>query len=286
MASIRPVRSVVVTGTSSGIGRSTALRLDREGWRVFAGVRSDRDGEALRAEASERLVPLMLDVTNPEQIMIACEQVAQRVGRSGLDGLVNNAGITIPSPLEALSLDDFRRLLDVNLTGQLAVTQAMLPQLRAAGGRIVFISSISGRRGIPMLAAYSASKAGLAAIADGFRQELRGWGIGVSLVEPGSIETPIWDRGERELEAALARSPIDVEGLYGKLIAAFRKLVGRVSGQKISPDKVVFAIEHALTARRPRPRYVVGRDAHSQSLATRFLPDRVLDFVTARYIGA
>ena len=137
-----------------------------------------------------------------------------------------------------------------------------------------------------MLAAYSASKAGLGAIADGFRQELRGWRIGVSLIEPGAIETPIWDRGEKELEAALERSPVDAEGLYGKLIAAFRKLAGRVDGQKISPEKVVTAIEHALTARRPRARYVVGLNAQSQAFVTRFLPDRVLDFVTARYIGA
>lgn len=280
------MRSVLVTGAASGIGRSTALRLDGEGWRVFAGVRSDRDGEALRAEASERLVPLRLDVTSAEQIAVAAEQISGEVGGSGLDGLVNNAGTTIPFPLEALSLDDFRRLLDVNLTGQLAVTQALLPQLRAARGRIVFVSSISSRRGMPMLAAYSASKAGLGAIADGFRQELRGWRIGVSLIEPGAIETPIWDRGERELEGALERSPVDAERLYGKLIAAFRKLAGRVDGQKIPPDKVVAAIEHALTARRPRPRYVVGLNAQSQAFFTRFLPDRVLDFVTARYIGA
>ena len=280
------MRSVVVTGASSGIGRSTALRLDGEGWRVFAGVRSDRDGEALRAEAGERLVPLRLDVTSSEQIAAACERVSEEVGGSGLDGLVNNAGITIPFPLEALSLDDFRRLIDVNLTGQLAVTQALLPQLRTARGRIVFVSSISSRRGMPMLAAYSASKAGLGAIADGFRQELRDWRIGVSLIEPGSIETPIWDRGEEELEASLERSPVDAEALYGKLIAAFRKLAGRVDGQKISPGKVVTAIEHALSARRPRPRYVVGLNAQSQAFVTRFLPDRVLDFITARYIGA
>jgi NAD(P)-dependent dehydrogenase (short-subunit alcohol dehydrogenase family) len=280
------MRSVVVTGASSGIGRSAALHLDREGWRVFAGVRSDRDGEALRAEASERLVPLRLDVTSSEQISAARERIAEAVAGSGLDGLVNNAGTTIPFPLEALSLDDFRRLLDVNLTGQLAVTQALLPQLRAARGRIVFVSSISGRRGMPMLAAYSASKAGLGAVADGFRQELRSWRIGVSLIEPGSVDTPIWDRGERELEAALERSPVDAEGLYGKLIAAFRKLAGRVDGQKSAPDKVVSAIGHALTARRPRPRYVVGLDAKSQAFATRFLPDRVLDFLTALYIRA
>jgi NAD(P)-dependent dehydrogenase (short-subunit alcohol dehydrogenase family) len=280
------MRSVVVTGAASGIGRSAALRFDREGWRVFAGVRSDRDGEALRAEASDRLVPLRLDVTSAEQISAACERISEEVGGSGLDGLVNNAGITIPFPLEALSLDDFRRLLDVNLTGQLALTQALLPQLRAARGRIVFVGSISSRRGMPMLAAYSASKAGLGAIADGFRQELRRWRIGVSLIEPGSIDTSIWDRGEKEIEAARQRSPVDAEGLYGKLIAAFLKLAGGMDWQKTSPEKVVAAIEHALTARRPRPRYVVGLDAQSQALATRFLPDRVLDFLTALYIRA
>ncbi|HEU4736486.1 MAG TPA: SDR family NAD(P)-dependent oxidoreductase [Solirubrobacterales bacterium] len=280
------MRSVVITGASTGIGRASALHLDAAGWRVFAGVRREQDGESLREAGSERLFPLRLDITSSEQVEAMAERVSAEVGSDGLQGLVNNAGITIPCPLEALPLDDFRRLLAVNLTGHLAATQALLPQLRAAKGRIVFISSISARRALPMLGAYTASKAGLNAVADGFRQELRRWQVGVSIVEPGSIETPIWDRGEREFDGVKERSSVDVEDLYGKLIAAFHDLADRAVDQRLPVEKVVAAIEHALTARRPRPRYVVGREAKMQALAVRFVPDRALDFGVARYLGA
>lgn len=227
----------------------------------------------------------MLDIASSEQIAKAAEQVAAEVGAEGLDGLVNNAGITIPCPLEAMSLDDFQRLITVNLTGQFATTQALLPQLRTAKGRIVFTSSISSRRAVPMLTAYCVSKAGLSTLADGFRQELRTSQIGVSIVEPGAIETPMWDRGEAELDGALERSPIDVEHLYGKLVARFREVADRMGRQKIPPEKIGAVIEHALTARRQRARYVVGLDAKSQAVAMRFVPDRVLDFATGRIFG-
>jgi NAD(P)-dependent dehydrogenase (short-subunit alcohol dehydrogenase family) len=260
--------------------------MDAAGWRVFAGVRSERDASALDAESSERLLPVILDITSPEQIGAAVERVSSEVGGEGIHGLVNNAGITIPCPLEAMPLEDFHRLIAVNLTGQFAITQAVLPQLRPARGRIVFVSSVSSRRAIPMLAAYTASKAGLNAVADGFRQELRPWRIGVSIVEPGAIETPIWDRGEREFETAMENSPIEAENMYGNLIAAFRVLVDRSRKRRIPPERVVSSIFHALTAGNPRVRYLIGLDAKSQALATRFIPDRLLDFGTAKYINA
>jgi NAD(P)-dependent dehydrogenase (short-subunit alcohol dehydrogenase family) len=256
--------------------------MDAAGWRVFAGVRREEDAQALRKVASERLVPLKLDITSQEEVSSAAEEIADTVGSSGLDGLVNNAGITIPCPLEALPLDDLRRLLEVNLIGQLAVTQALLPQLRLSRGRVVFVSSISSRRAIPFLAAYSASKTGLGAIADGLRQELRRWQIGVSLVEPGAVETPIWDRGEREFDSVLERSSVDTDVLYGGAIASFRKLTDLALSRRIPPRKVVAAIEHALIARRPRIRYLVGLDARGQAFALRFMPDRAVDFAVAR----
>lgn len=280
------MRSVLITGASSGIGRAAAMRMDAAGWRVFAGVRREEDAEALRRLGSARLIPLQLEITDREQIAAAREKVAEAVGSAGLDGLVNNAGITIPCPLEILPLDDFQRLMAVNVTGQFAVTQAFLPHLRAANGRIVFVSSISGRRAIPMLAAYTASKAGMNAIADGFRQELRRWQIGVSIIEPGAIETPIWERGEQGLEAALEHHQREAEDLYGKMIVSFRGLLDRVRGERVPPEKVVAAIEHALTAGKPRLRYLVGRDAKSQAWGIRLLPDRLLDFAIARYTGA
>jgi NAD(P)-dependent dehydrogenase (short-subunit alcohol dehydrogenase family) len=280
------MRSVLITGASSGIGRATALRMDAAGWLVFAGVRSERDAQALEAEASSRLCPLKLDITSAEQIAAAVERVSSRVGEDGLDGLVNNAGITIPCPLEVMPPDDFQRLIAVNLTGQFATTQALLPQLRAAKGRIVFVSSISGRKAMPMLAGYSASKAGLNTLADGFRQELRRWKVGVSIIEPGAVETPIWDRGESELESAVGRSSVDAEHLYGQLIERARGLADRALDKRISPQHVVAAIEHALTANRPRSRYLVGLDARGQALAIRLVPDRVLDFAVGRYLRA
>jgi NAD(P)-dependent dehydrogenase (short-subunit alcohol dehydrogenase family) len=258
--------------------------MDAAGWRVFAGVRREKDAQSLRNAASDRLVPLILDITSEEQVSLAAEEIAETVGSPGLDGLVNNAGITIPCPLEALPLNDLRRLLEVNLIGQLAVTQALLPQLRMSRGRVIFVSSISSRRAIPFLGAYSASKSGLGAIADGLRQELRRWRIGVSLVEPGAVETPIWDRGEKEFDSVIERSSVNTDALYGGAIASFRKLADQALSRRIPPQKVVAAIEHALVARRPRIRYLVGLDARGQAFALRFMPDRAVDFAVARFI--
>jgi NAD(P)-dependent dehydrogenase (short-subunit alcohol dehydrogenase family) len=279
------VQSVLVTGASSGIGRAVALRMDSSGWKVFAGVRRDEDARALETAGSERLTPVMLDITVPEQIEAAAESIGSEIGESGLDGLVNNAGITIPSPLEALPIEDLRRLLDVNLVGQVAVTQALLPRLRKASGRIVFVSSISGRRGVPLLGGYSASKSGLGAIVDALRLELRPWDISVSMIEPASIETPIWERGRAEFDAILERIPADLNQLYDKMLTAFRDLLDKAAARRLPPEKVTATIEHALTARRPRTRYLVGSEARSQAIALRLLPDRVIDFAIIRTMG-
>ena len=190
------MRSVLITGASTGIGRATALRLDAAGWRVFAGVRKEEDAAALSEAGSERLMPLILDITGAGQIAAAAARV-EAESAAGLDGLVNNAGVAIPGPLETLAIEDFRRQVEVNMTAHVAVTQALLPAVRAATGRIVFISSIGGRVALPLTGAYHAAKFGIEAVGDVFRQELRPWGISVSIVEPGSIDTPIWERGER-----------------------------------------------------------------------------------------
>jgi NAD(P)-dependent dehydrogenase (short-subunit alcohol dehydrogenase family) len=275
------MRSVLVTGASTGIGRATALRLDANGWCVFAGVRKQEDADSLRVEGSDRLRPVLLDVTDAEAIAAVAELLTAELGGAGLDGLVNNAGIGIPSPLETLPIDDFRRQVEVNLTGQVAVTQAMLPLIREARGRIVFISSIGGRIAFPMGGAYHAAKFGVEAVGDVFRQELRPWGISVSIVEPGSIDTPIWDRGQREADEIGCRSPTREE-LYGKTIASYRKLMKSLAERGIPPAKVAEAIEHALIARRPRARYLVGLDAKLQARAKLFIPTRVFDRVVAR----
>jgi len=277
------VRSVLVTGASTGIGRATALRLDAAGWKVFAGVRREEDAEALSAAGGERLEPLILDVTDPAQIAAAAERI-EAAGGGRLDGLVNNAGVAIPSPLETMPIDDFRRQVEVNLTAHVAVTQALLPALRSARGRIVFISSIGGRIAFPLTGAYHAAKFGIEAVGDVFRQELRPWGIAVAIVEPGSIDTPIWERGERTADEIGARSP-QRESLYGKAIENYRKVIKDTAERGIPPEQVAKTIEHALTAGRPRSRYLVGIDAKVQARLKPLIPTPVFDRIVARMMG-
>jgi NAD(P)-dependent dehydrogenase (short-subunit alcohol dehydrogenase family) len=275
------VRSVLVTGASTGIGRATALRLDKAGWRVFAGVRKQEDAEALRAAGSERIAPLILDITDAEQIGAAAERIAAEA-QGGLDGLVNNAGVAIPGPLETLSLDDFRRQVEVNMTGHVAVTQAMLSSIRAARGRVVFISSIGGRVAFPLTGAYHAAKFGIEAVGDVFRQELRPWGISVSIVEPGSIDTPIWERGERTADEI---GTPQREALYGEVVDNYRKVIKETAERGIAPEKVAKVIEHALSANRPRSRYLVGLEAKVVARIKLLLPTPVFDRIVARQMN-
>jgi NAD(P)-dependent dehydrogenase (short-subunit alcohol dehydrogenase family) len=280
--SLAPVKSVLITGASTGIGRASALRMDAEGWRVFASVRKEEDAAGLRDAASERLVPLMLDVSDSEQIVSVAARVADAVGDHGLDGLVNNAGIAVMSPLETIPLEDLRRQLEVNLISQVAVTQAMLPLIRKAHGRVVFLSSIGGRMALPFGGPYHASKYGIEAVVDCLRQELRPWKIDVVAIEPGSIDTPIWERGEEIADQLAERAPATQETLYGERIERFRGAVRRTAERGIAPEKVAGAVQHALGSRRPRTRYLVGADARGQALLSRLLPDRVMDRIVAR----
>jgi NAD(P)-dependent dehydrogenase (short-subunit alcohol dehydrogenase family) len=274
------VRSVLITGASTGIGRATALRLDAAGWKVFAGVRKQADAESLAAAASDRLVSLILDVADAAQIAAAAERI-EALADGRLDGLVNNAGIAVPGPLETLPLDDFRRQVEINLTAQVAVTQAMLPLIRPARGRLVFIASIGGRIAFPLNGAYHAAKFGIEAVGDVFRQELRPWGISVSIVEPGSIDTPIWERGAQNAEEIEARAHPEQEALYGKAIASFRQVVRDLSERGIPAEKVAEAISHALESGRPRTRYLVGVDAKVQARLKVLIPDRAFDRIVA-----
>jgi NAD(P)-dependent dehydrogenase (short-subunit alcohol dehydrogenase family) len=279
------MRSVLITGASTGIGRATALHLDAAGWRVYAGVRKEGDAASLREAGSGRLEPLTLDVTDAGQIDAAAERIGAGIGEAGLDGLVNNAGIAVPGPLETLPIEDFKRQIEVNLNAQVAVTQAMLPAIRIARGRIVFITSIGGLMAFPMFGAYHAAKFGLEAVGDVFRQELRPWGIKVAIVEPGSIATPIWERGDAEVDAIAARAGTEHADLYGEAAAAFREVARKTGERGIPPEKVAVKIDHALSARRPRTRYLVGADARGQAFASRVLPDRFVDWLVARATG-
>ncbi|MEA2212756.1 MAG: hypothetical protein QOF83_2704 [Solirubrobacteraceae bacterium] len=272
--------TVLVTGAGRGIGRAIALHLASQGWDVHAGVRQLADGEELR-QAHPRLTPVSLDITDSEQIARLPETLGGR-----LDAIVNNAGIVVSGPVEALNIEDLRRQFDVNLIGQVAVTQAALSLLRAARGRVVFISSISGRVSSPFMGAYASSKFALEGLADALRIELRPWGIRVSLIEPGSIDTDLWRNVDQTVDAVEAGLRPDHRQLYGKQISTMRKVTARIAKQAAPPDKVIAAVEHALTASRPKARYPVGTDARIQIAANAVLPDRMFDALVARATGA
>jgi NAD(P)-dependent dehydrogenase (short-subunit alcohol dehydrogenase family) len=263
-------RSVVVTGASSGIGRACAIRLAAAGWHVLGGVRTAEDADSLRGQGVE---PLELDVTDAEQIAAAADAVGPQ-----LDALVDNAGIAVAAPLELVPLDELRHQLEVNVVGQVAVTQALLPALRRTRGRIVLMGSIGGRSALPFLGPYAASKHALEAIADVLRVELRPWGMHVSIVEPASIATAIWQKGAERADALSRGVAPGAAALYADRVAAFRS-VALARGPGADPDAVAKAVEHALTASRPRARYLVGRDAHLRAWVERLptpLRDRVL----------
>ena len=270
-------RAVVVTGASSGIGEACALRLDGLGFRVFAGVRRQQDSDALRRKASERLAPVMLDVTDPLSVQSASDSVAAATGGVGLAGLVNNAGTAVAAPLEFLPLGELRRQLEVNVVGQIAVTQAFLPLLRQGSGRIVNIGSVSGRIASPLLGAYTASKFAMEGLTDTLRRELSPWGVAVSIVEPGRIATPIWEKSLKVADELLAALPRRALELYGPAIEEVRRGALEAARWGAPPEKVARAVEHALTAKRPRTRYPVGPDARLGALLVRLLPDPVLD---------
>jgi NAD(P)-dependent dehydrogenase (short-subunit alcohol dehydrogenase family) len=276
------VRAVVITGASGGIGRASALRLSRNGFRVFAGYRKPADAASLAAEALE---PVPIDVTDEEQVAAAASRVGEALGGQGLWGLVNNAGVPVPGPIEALPIDDLRRQLEVNLVGQVAVTQALLPSLRRARGRIVNVTSVGGRVGTPFMGAYHASKFGFEGISDALRRELAGVGVQVSAIEPGSIATGIWDRGREEAEALIAAMSPEAAQAYGADVGAALGMAARTGERGTDPDRVARVVERALTARRPRARYVVGADARAMILAQAVLPTRAFDRLLRHAIG-
>lgn len=277
--------AVLVTGASSGIGRATALALDSLGFEVFAGVRKDSDAESLRAEGSDRLEPLMLDVADEASVGAAASAVEERTGERGLAGLVNNAGVAIGAPVEMIELDELRRQLEVNLVGQVAVTKALIPLLRRARGRIVFISSVGGRLSLPFMSPYHASKWGIEALADSLRIELRPWGIEVVVIEPGSIKTAMWGKGQSQADDVLGRMDAEGRALYGAKIAAMQAAAQEEEAKGIAPERVAEVVADSLTARRPRTRYLVGRDAKLNARVRRLVPDRVFDRLLERQMG-
>lgn len=278
-----PSGAVVITGASSGIGEATALALARAGWLTFAGVRSAEAAERLSALASAvgvgaLLQTLLLDVTDDPQIAAAAALVGEECRRCGvpLRGVINNAGIAVAGPLELLPLDRLRASLLINTVGALAVTQAFLPQLRAARGRIINLSSVSGRVASPFLGPYAASKFALEALSDALRVELHPWGVRVILIEPGPIATPIWEKG-----FALALGDGEALGTspYAPFLPRVRARFLRAAASGQPPELVAATILRALTVPHPRARYLLTRGPLGFTLFARCAPDWLRDLV-------
>ncbi len=267
-------RSVLITGASSGIGRACALHMDRLGWRVFAGVRRKVDADSLRRSASFHLTPVFLDVSKPADIRKAARLIEKSTDNGGLSGLVNNAGIPYGGPVEFLDLDEVRRAFEVNFFGVIAVTQAFTSLLRRGQGRIVNISSISGLVAAPFLSPYSTSKFALEALSDALRVELSPWKIHVAVVEPGAIDTPIWNKAYGLSEGILAAAPAAGLQLYGR---AFEAVQRGLLPHGLSPEIAARAVAHALTSRHPRARYPLRPEGPIVAIL-RFLPEGLRDW--------
>ncbi|HSU31417.1 MAG TPA: SDR family oxidoreductase [Bryobacteraceae bacterium] len=278
-------KSVMVTGASSGIGRACAIRLAHQGFRVFAGVRKQEDGMKLELAVGSNLFPVMLDVTDQKSIADVAGTVSTQLGSRGLDGLVNNAGIGFSGPLEYLPMEDLHAQYEVNVFGQVAVTQAFLPLIRKAAGRIINIGSVGDRMAIPFGASLCSSKSALASMTEALRMELHPWGIHVCLIEPGSISTPAVGKVTAQAERLFERLPAEAERLYGSMFRSFLHSMAEREKQGSSPDVVAEIISKALTNRKPRTRYTAGKDSWLLTALPRLLPDRLLDFLRLRLFG-
>jgi NAD(P)-dependent dehydrogenase (short-subunit alcohol dehydrogenase family) len=246
-------------------------------FRVFAGVRNQAAGDSLRAQASARLTPIQIDVTDAKTIAEAARFVSDEVGDNGLTGLVNNAGIGVVGPLEIVTLADLRRQFEVNVFGAMAMTQALLPLIRLGRGRIVNISSIAGRACMPYMGPYAASKHALEALSDALRLELQHTGVRVSVIEPGAIATPIWAKSKNEIDDAERDWSAESKQLYFAGMSKVKAAAARAEQNAAPASLVADAVIHALTSTHPKTRYLVGKDAKFRALLSRFLPDRLQD---------
>ncbi|GGF92595.1 short-chain dehydrogenase [Rhodococcoides trifolii] len=274
------MKTILVTGAARGIGRVTALELAGAGWHVFAGVRSEADGASLAAATSGSLTPVLLDVTDADQVAALDGVLPDR-----LDAVVNNAGIVVDGPVETLSAEALQKQFDVNVFGAMAVTRAVLPRIRRAQGRIVFVSSVSGRVSTPWMGAYCASKFALEGLVDALRMELRPWKIGVSLVEPGATATDIWGGVNEQVDATVTELNDEQKSLYAKHIRGVRRVMPMMQKQAVPASKVSAVIIAALTARRPKARYPVGASSTVQIALTTITPTRLTDLTLATAMG-
>jgi NAD(P)-dependent dehydrogenase (short-subunit alcohol dehydrogenase family) len=278
------IDAVFLTGASTGIGRTTALRLARRGIVVYAGVRREEDAQSLQRDGGERVRPLYLEVTDAASVLAARDAIAH-APETRLLGIVNNAGIAIAGPLEVLSASELRRQFDVNFFAPIAIAQIFLPLLRATRGRIVNVSSIGGRFAAPFVGAYASSKFALEAASDAMRVELRSSGVKVVLVEPGAVKTPIWSRSSAASARVFDGAPPELQAAYAAMTERMTRISARMDAEGSDPETVAVAIERALVAPYPRARYLIGRDARIRLIVSR-LPDGIRDAIVARVTGA
>lgn len=278
-------KAVVITGASSGIGRASAARMVQSAWRVFATVRKSQDGDRLRSDLGTNLTPVIMDVTDRASVIAAVEQVSSQLNGNGLHGLVNVAGIGKVRPVEYMTQNGLLEIFDINVFGQIAVTQAFLPLLRTGRGRIVNISSVGAHIAIPFGSLINASKSAFGIFSDTLRLELHPFGIHVSVVEPGAIKTPAVNKTLGDVEAVIRTLPPNGAAKYGEMLRGFARRAFTREMNGSPPDVVARAIHDALTARRPRTRYRVGKHATLLAMLSKILPDRVLDAILFRIVG-
>lgn len=271
------IGTVLVTGASSGIGRATTTRLERSGYTVYAGVRQEDDGDSLLKEhPNGRVIPVLLDVTKPDMLEAVRARLTTELEGSGLHGLVNNAGTILVAPLEFSELEEVRDQFEINVLAPLAMSQALLPLLRRAGGHIVNIGSVSGSFSTPFTGGYNASKAALRSMSDALRLELAPWNVHVTIIEPGTVHTPMWPRSLRHVQRLEQELPPTATALYGPVFDRMRDFI--LNAQGVSADHVAAVIERSLRSERPRAYYTVGSDARFRLLLAR-LPARLRDFL-------
>ena len=278
-------KSVVITGASSGIGRASVAQMVAHGWQVFATVRKPADGEKLRADFPQNVAPIILDVRDRAAISAAAAAVSSQLDGRGLDGLVNVAGVGVIRPVEYVSAEDMRNIFEINVFGQVEVSEAFLPSIRKAKGRIVNISSVGAHFGIPFGGLLNGSKGAFGLLSDAMRLELRPFGIAVSTIEPASIRTPAVDKTLGDVEGVIRRLPARGAEEYGGMLREANKRAYEKEMKGSSPDVVARAVHHALTADRPRARYRVGKGSLLLSILPVILPDRLLDGLLLRIFG-
>lgn len=274
-------KSILISGASSGIGQALSLELDRQGYQVFAAVRKPEDAEALRHQSSGRLIPVLLDVTLPDTISAAMQEVREKTGGE-LYCLVNNAGISIGGAMEFIPIEDFKQQLEVNVIGQLVLTQACLPLLRKGTGRIIFVSSVAGRLVSPFNGPYGVSKAALMAMADALRQELVTWNIKISVLVVGSVQTPIWEKSSHKAGEILRRMPTEAWGLYGKMQRHAGKFYRHAGKNGMPVEELVRITLGVLKSSHPKEYILVGRDAVLIDLMAKFVPVRWRDWLVRK----